>query len=308
MGDLGTDVRLLPNILCFLHIIVVLLYILNFNTLNYETVVPAVFVSLHPHRQESLLSTWPLTEDMWRLSVCCSRLELTLILGTKYVSIHIYVYGVPAENTMLGEFDGHVHCTEGLVPLCFSFILGNQFLIGKAKLDFACYQEYIRRERDYRIVHTCEQTLCTMERDMHVRNLHTTTCNLLVNFTTPTHSVSFKFTSRLQVYSFTKFSHICTEYTQCLYVCSYAQIDTLSLSLCTLDTPCVLVVSCNLIFCCVIQINGTPLYWASFSGHTEIVAMLLKFGADFNSCSKVSTSYFITPISAVSEYVDVYTT
>ena len=38
---------------------------------------------------------------------------------------------------------------------------------------------------------------------MHVRNLHTTTCNLLVNFTTSTHSVSFKFTSGLQVYSFT---------------------------------------------------------------------------------------------------------
>ena len=83
--------------------------------------------------------------------------------------------------------------------------------------------------------------------------------------------------------------------------------DQYSLSLCTVDTPCVPVVSCNLIFCCVIQNDRTPLSWASFRGHTEIVAMLLKFGADFNSCSKVSTSYFITPISAVSEYVDVYT-
>ena len=99
------------------------------------------------------------------------------------------------------------------------------------------------------------------------------------------------------MYSFTKFSHICTEYTQCLYVCSYAQIDA----------PCVYVVSCNLIFCCVMQNDRTPLYWASFSGHTEIVAMLLKFGADLSSCDTVSTSYFITPISAVSEYVDVYT-
>ena len=82
----------------------------------------------------------------------------------------------------------------------------------------------------------------------------------------------------------------------------------LSLSLlCTLDTPCVHDVSCNLIFCCVIQNDRTPLYLASFRGHTEIVAMLLKFGADFNSCSKVSTSYFITPISTVSEYVYVYT-
>ena len=56
-----------------------------------------------------------------------------------------------------------------------------------------------------------------------------------------------------------------------------------------------------------IQNDRTPLFWASGRGHTEIVAMLLKFGADFNSCSKVSTSYFITPISAVNEYVDVYT-
>ena len=49
---------------------------------------------------------------------------------------------------MLGELDGHVHCTEGLVSLCLSFILGNQYLMGKAKLDFACYQEYVRRERE----------------------------------------------------------------------------------------------------------------------------------------------------------------
>ena len=115
----------------------------------------------------------------------------------------------------------------------------------------------------------------------------------------------FKFTSRLQVYSFTKFSHISTEYT--VFVCSYAQIDTLSPSLCSLNTPCILLVSCNLIICCVIQNDRTPLLWASFSGHTEIVAMLLKFGADFSSCDTVSTSYFITPISAVTEYVDVYT-
>ena len=141
---------------------------------------------------------------------------------------------------------------------------------------------------------------------MHVRNLHTTTCNLLVNFTTPTHSVSFKFTSRLQVYRFNKvFSHLYRVHT--VFVCSYAQIDTLSLSLCTLDTPYVHVVSCNLICCCVMQNDRTPLYLASFRGHTEIVAMLLKFGADFNSCHTVSTSYFIIPISAVSGYVDVYT-
>ena len=140
---------------------------------------------------------------------------------------------------------------------------------------------------------------------MHVRNLHTTTCNLLVNFTTPTHSVSFKFTSRLQVYSFTKYSHICKEYTQCLYAVMHRSI--LSPSLCSLDTSYIHVVSCNLIFCCVIQNDGTPLYWASFRGHTEIVAMLLKFGADFSSCDTVSTSYYITPISIISEYVDVYT-
>ena len=92
-----------------------------------------------------------------------------------------------------------------------------------------------------------------------------------------------------------------------MFVCSYAQIDTLSPSLCTLDTPCVHVVSCNLIFCCVMQNDRTPLYWASFRGHTEIVAMLLKFGADLSSCDMVSTSCFITPISTVSEYVYVYT-
>ena len=44
---------------------------------------------------------------------------------------------------MLGELDGHVHCTVGLVPLCLSFILGNQCLMGKAKIDFASYQKYI---------------------------------------------------------------------------------------------------------------------------------------------------------------------
>ena len=91
-----------------------------------------------------------------------------------------------------------------------------------------------------------------------------------------------------------------------MFVCRYAQIDTLSLNVYTLDTPCV-VVSCNHIFCCVIQNDRTPLLWASFRGHTEIVAMLLKFGADFNSCNTVSTSYSITPIFAVSEYVNVYT-
>ena len=51
--------------------------------MNYEIVLPVAFFLLHPHRQERLLSTWPLTEVMWRLSVFCSRLELTLILWTK---------------------------------------------------------------------------------------------------------------------------------------------------------------------------------------------------------------------------------
>ena len=73
---------------------------INLNTLNYETVLPVVFVSLHPHRQEILLSTWPLTEVMWRLSVCCSRLELTLILGTKYVSIHNVMYMGSLQKTI----------------------------------------------------------------------------------------------------------------------------------------------------------------------------------------------------------------
>ena len=138
-----------------------------------------------------------------------------------------------------------------------------------------------------------------------MRNLHTTTCNLLVNFTTPTHSVSFKFTSRLQVYSFTKFSHICTEYTQCLYAVMHRLILFLSLYV-LLTLPVFMMLAATSYFC-VIQNDRTPLLWASFSGHTEIVAMLLKFGADISSCDTVSTSYFITRISAVSEYVAVYT-
>ena len=60
-------------------------------------------------------------------------------------------------------------------------------------------------------------------------------------------------------------------------------------------------ISYNLIFCCMIQNDRTPLYLASLRGHTEIVAMLLKFGADLSSYRTVSTSYFITPISTVSE-------
>ena len=52
----------------------------------------------------------------------------------------------------------------------------------------------------------------------------------------------------------------------------------------------VCIVSNNLI-CCVMQNDRTPLYWASFRGHTEIVAMLLKFGADFSSYHMVRTSY-----------------
>ena len=139
----------------------------------------------------------------------------------------------------------------------------------------------------------------------HVRNLHTTTCNQLVKFTTPTHSVC---RSSLQAdYRCTVLQSFLTSVQSTHSVCMQLCTGRYTLSLCSLDTHCVYVVSCNLICCCVIQNDRTPLYWASFSGHTEIVAMLLKFGADFNSCSKVSTSYFITPISAVSEYVDVYT-
>ena len=141
---------------------------------------------------------------------------------------------------------------------------------------------------------------------MHVRNLHTTTCNLLVNFTTPTHSVC---RSSLQAdYSCTGLQSFLTSVQSTHSVCMQLCTDRYSLSLCTLDTPCVYVVSCNhILFCCVIQNDDTPLSLASFRGQTEIVAMLLKFGADLSSCDTVSTSYFITPISAVSEYVDVYT-
>ena len=63
------------------------------------------------------------------------------------------------------------------------------------------------------------------------------------------------------------------------------------LFLCSLHNVCA--VSCNLI-CCVMQNDRTLLFWASFRGHTEIVAMLLKFGADFRSCHTVSTFYYIT--------------
>ena len=121
------------QIFCVSYISFVVLYL---NALNYETVLLTVFVSLHLHRLERLLSTWPLTEVMWRLSVCCSRLELTLILWTKYVNIDNVMYVIwVAGRIMLGELDGHVHCTESLVPLCLSFILGNQVLMGKSKLD-----------------------------------------------------------------------------------------------------------------------------------------------------------------------------
>ena len=112
-----------------------------------------------------------------------------------------------------------MHCTEGFVALCHSFILGNQCLMGKAKLVF-CKLPRVHEERES--IELCKPVYiycvqCNKIIIMHVRNLHTTTCNLLVNFTTPTHSVPFKFTSKLQVYNFTKFSHICTGYTQCLY-------------------------------------------------------------------------------------------
>ena len=63
------------------------------------------------------------------------------------------------------------------------------------------------------------------------------------------------------------------------------------LSLCSLHN--VYAVSCNLI-CCVMQNGRTLLFWASFRGHTEIVAMLLKFGADFRRCHTVSTFYYVT--------------
>ena len=51
--------------------------------------------------------------------------------------------------------------------------------------------------------------------------------------------------------------------------------------------------------CYVMQNDRTALYWASFRGHTDIVVMLLKFGADYRSCSMVSTSNYIIPISMV---------
>ena len=53
-----------------------------------------------------------------------------------------------AEKNVLGELDGHLHCTESLVPLWLLFILGNQCLMGKAKLVVACYQKYIRTDRE----------------------------------------------------------------------------------------------------------------------------------------------------------------
>ena len=91
-----------------------------------------------------------------------------------------------------------------------------------------------------------------------------------------------------------------------MFVCSYAQIDTLSLSYVLLTLPVFMMLAITSYFCCVMQNDKTPLYLASFRGHTEIVAMLLKFGADLSSCDTVSPSYFITPISAVSDYIDVY--
>ena len=164
-----------------------------------------IFFSLHPDRLERLLSTWPVAEVMLRLSVCCSRLELTLILWTKYVNVHNVMYVSCLQMNMLySELNGsvHVQCTEGLVlKLCLS---GNQCLIGlKAKSVFACY------------------------------SLHT-----------------------------------------CLY---FQQQPDMFL----------------------MQNDKSPLYWASFRCHTEIVVMLLKCGADLSNCRTVSTSYYITPTSTV---------
>ena len=55
------------------------------------------------------------------------------------------------------------------------------------------------------------------------------------------------------------------------------------------------------VICCVMQNDRTPLFWTSLRGYIEIVAMLLKFHADFSSCRMVSTSYYISLISTVSE-------
>ena len=138
-----------------------------------------------------------------------------------------------------------------------------------------------------------------------MRNLHTTTCNLLVNFTTPTHSVC---RSSLQAdYSCTVIQSFLTSVQSTHSVCMQLCTGRYSLSLYVLLTLPVFMMLAATSYFCVIQNDRTPLLWASGRGHTEIVVMLLKFGADFNSCDTVSTSYFITPISAVSEYVAVYT-
>ena len=52
------------------------------------------------------------------------------------------------------------------------------------------------------------------------------------------------------------------------------------------------------------QNNRTPLYWVSYRGHTKIVAMLLKFGADFRTCDNVSTFYYVITFSTLSEYIN----
>ena len=84
-------------------------------SLNYETVLPVVFVILHLNRLKRLLPFWPL---MWILSVGFSSLVLTLILWTKYVNIHNVMYvGCLQKNTLHSNLDGHVHvhCTDGQI-------------------------------------------------------------------------------------------------------------------------------------------------------------------------------------------------
>jgi ankyrin repeat protein len=52
------------------------------------------------------------------------------------------------------------------------------------------------------------------------------------------------------------------------------------------------------------QNNRTPLFWASARGHTKIVEILLKGGADFISRRKVS---FVLMLATVDRNWDNYT-
>ena len=91
--------------------------------------------------------------------MCCSMLELTLILWTKYVNIHNVMYvSCLQKNTLGSELDGHVHvhCTEGFCAFGKSVCLkaSNNFCM----LFSLCYQYSMSQKKVNRSNLTCKVT------------------------------------------------------------------------------------------------------------------------------------------------------